>query len=245
MVKVTLNDLALSSTDLSGLISKNRFYDTAQNKIREKISEMTKAKHNISFTYRESLRGMMASLNDIGYIAEDGSFVDISVFHGNAERAIAKIKDESNIILPVMSVTQSTSQNDDARRRYESVLVNNSYFDKDKNRYVRVLSLSPRPVNLNYQINVWAKYRHNLDQICEQIRLKFNPVMNVPTPYSTIAKAYLDLENDVGSAVVGDKQDRVLRKSFDIRLETYIPNPKFRVTSTGEIEEIIIDAEVQ
>ena len=76
-----------------------------------------------------------------------------------------------------------------------------------------------------------------MDQILEQVRLKFNPEMNVPTKFSTLAKAFIEKENAVGEDSAGDKEDRVIRKSFDIVLKTYVPNPKFLVTSTGKIEE--------
>jgi len=77
----------------------------------------------------------------------------------------------------------------------------------------------------------------DMDQVLEQIRLKFNPEMNVSTQTSTIAKAYLDTEEDIGSITAGDKEDRIIKKTFNVVFRTYVPNPKFMVTSTGKIEE--------
>ena len=37
-----------------------------------------------------------------------------------------------------------------------------------------------------------------------------------------------------------DKDDRIIKKTMNIVLRTYIPSPKFLVTSTGEIEEFKI-----
>jgi hypothetical protein len=138
-------------------------------------------------------------------------------------------------------VSQTISNNDDERRRYESVLVHEKFFDKEKHRAVRVLSLSPRPVNISYQVNVYTKYMADMDQILEQIRLKFNPEMNVPTEYSTLAKAFLESEEAAGSMTANDKEDRVIKKTLNVVLRTYIPSPKFLVTSTGEIEEFNIE----
>jgi hypothetical protein len=81
----------------------------------------------------------------------------------------------------------------------------------------------------------------DMDQILEQVRLKFNPEMNVPTEYSTLAKAFLQSEEAVGSMTASDKEDRVIKKTMNIVLRTYIPSPKFLVTSTGEIEEFKIE----
>jgi len=212
-----------------------------QNNIRKAIFKMTQAKHNVSFIYREALRAMIASFNDVGYFDSEDKFREIKSIHGNAERAVAKIKQENNIILPIISVAQTVSANDDARRRYESVLVHEKYWDDEKKRAIRVLSLAPRAVNINYQVNVWCKYMADMDQILEQIRLKFNPEMNVPTEFSTIAKAFLESEEDIGSIQAGDKEDRIIKKALNIVFRTYIPNPKFLVTSTGEITEFKID----
>ncbi len=236
------NASALNTTwDGSSLESRSRRWPTREGDVRAKIFKMTQAKSNISFIYKESLRSMIASFNDIGYFNSEDDFVEIKCIHGNAERAIAKLKQENNIILPIISVSQTISNNDDERRRYESVLVHEKFFDKEKHRAVRVLSLSPRPVNISYQVNVYTKYMADMDQILEQIRLKFNPEMNVPTEYSTLAKAFLESEEAAGSMTANDKEDRVIKKTLNVVLRTYIPSPKFLVTSTGEIEEFNIE----
>jgi len=231
------NSGLLTTWDASAYESKNNRWDTREGDIRKKIYKMTQAKNNISFVYRESLRSMIASFNDVGYIDSEEKFNSIMCIHANAERAVAKLKQENNIILPIISIGQTTSDNDVARQKTESLLVNESYWDAEKNRAFRVLSLAPRAVNVKYQLNIWTKYMSDMDQILEQIRLKFNPEMQVPTEFSTLAKAYLDSEDDVGQVAVADKADRVLKKTLNIVLRTYIPSPKFLYSSTGKIEE--------
>ena len=218
-------------------ISRSTRWDTREGDVRARIFKMTRARDNISFIYRESLRGVIASFNDIGYIDSEEKFNNIKIIHANAERAIAKLKQENNIVLPIISVSQTVSDNDDSRRRNESVLVHEKYWDAEKNRAFRILSLAPRAVNIRYKVNIWCKYMADMDQILEQFRLKFNPEMEVPTKFSTIAKASIESEEDTGSVIAGDKEDRLIRKTLNIVLRTYIPNPKFLVTSTGKIEE--------
>ena len=104
--------------------------------VRAKLFKMTQAKSNISFIYRESLRSMIAAFNDVGHFNSEDEFVNIKCIHGNAERAIAKLKQENSIILPMISVSQTISENDDERRRYESVLVHEKYWDEEKHRAV-------------------------------------------------------------------------------------------------------------
>lgn len=227
--------------EASSVKSRSDTYPTREGDIRKKLYKMTQAKTNISFVYRESLRSMIASFNDIGHFNSEDKFINIKCIHGNAERAIAKLKQENSIILPMLSIAQTTSNNDDERRRYESILVHEKYWDEEKHRAVRILSFAPRPVNVSYQLNIWCKYMADMDQILEQVRLKFNPEMDVPTLYSTLAKAFIESEEDAGSATANDKDDRVIKKTINITLRTYIPSPKFLVTSTGEIEEFNIE----
>lgn len=239
--KYTDNNGLNVTWEASSVQSRSDKYPTRETDIRAKLFKMTQAKTNISFIYRESLRSMIASFNDVGHFNSEDKFVDIKCIHGNAERAIAKLKQENSIILPMISIAQTISDNDDERRRYESVLVHEKYWDEEKHRAIRILSLSPRPVNINYQVNIWCKYMADMDQILEQVRLKFNPEMNVPTKYSTLAKAFITSEEAVGSMTANDKDDRVIKKTINVTLRTYIPSPKFLVTSTGEIEEFNIE----
>jgi hypothetical protein len=226
----------------SDYTSRNRRYNTRESNIRKEIYKMTQSRTNISHVYKESLRGMIASFNDVGYIDSEEKFQNVKCIHANAERAVAKLKQENNIILPILSISQTVSQNDEFRRRNESVLVNETWWDADKNRAFRMVSLAPRPVNVVYQLNIWTKYMADMDQILEQVRLKFNPEMQVPNPHSTIVKAFIDNENDVGVVTASDKEDRVLQKSLDIILRTYIPSPKFLLTSSGKITEFNIES---
>ena len=234
---VTMPETVLTTWDASAFTSRNDRWDTREGDVRKEIYKMTKARSNVSFVYKESLRSMITSFNDVGYISSEDKWTDIKCIHANAERAVAKLKQENNIILPVLSIGQTVSDNDTERQKTESLLVNEKYWDKEKNRAIRILSLAPRAVNVRYQLNIWAKYMADMDQILEQIRLKFNPEMQVPTEFSTLAKAFLESEEEVGQVTVSDKEDRILKKTMNIVLRTYIPSPKFLYTSTGKIEE--------
>jgi len=235
------NELFSTAAQIDDTSSLSYKWGTRELDIRKKIFTMTESQMNISFIYRELLRSMIASFNDVGYIDSEEEFNDIKCIHANAERTIAKLKQQNNIILPILSVAQTTTDNDAARNRYESLLVHEKYWDADKNRAVRVLSMSPRAVNIRYQLNIWSKYMSDMDQILEQIRLKLNPEMNVPTHFGTLTKAFIEAENEIGNVQAADKEDRVLKKSIDIVIRTYIPNPKFLVTSTGAIEKFLVD----
>ena len=69
--------------------------------------------------------------------------------------------------------------------------------------------------------------------------MKFNPSFDVQTPFTNSLKVFLDDESNNNNITVGDREDRLLRKSFSITTELYIPSPRFKVTSTGRIEKIV------
>ena len=50
-------------------------------------------------------------------------------------------------------------------------------------------------------------------------------------------KVFLESESDIGTVSVQDSQDRVLQKTISVSLETYVENPKFAITNTGQIKE--------
>lgn len=222
-------------------ISRSKRWNTREGRIRKKIFKMTQAQNSISYVYKELLRAMIVAFTDVGYINSEDKFVTMKCIHANAERAVAKLNQENNIILPILSISQTTSDNDDTRRRYESVLVHEKTWNYEKNRAFRVLSLAPRAINIKYQLNIWTKYLADMDQILEQVRIKFNPEMEVPTKFSTLTKAFVVSEDDTGTLTAGDKKDRVLQRNLNITVRTYVPNPKFLVTSTGKIERFITE----
>lgn len=211
--------------------------------ILEQVLKNSKNDKVISEVYKKILSNLIGKFSSLVYINDQDEVTSIPCWHGNAERVIAKIKQESNIVLPVLSVYRDRDELDEDRRRMDSMLVHETYFDKVKNRAVRVVSLAPAPTNITYKLSVWTKYTQDMDHVCEQIRRLFNPNILVSTIHNTQAVAFLEEEASSSEAVVSDGQDRILKRSFVISLETYIPNPKFLITNTGVIESI--NTEVQ
>ncbi len=211
---------------------------------RNKIRERTLQKNNIPFFYRESLRFLIGKLDTLKYINSENEIIGIKCIHANPERTIGKLKQENNIILPILSINQDASQNADNRRRTSTNIVSESWWSDEKKRAFRVLSIAPRAVDIEYGINIWAKYKNNLDQIVEQIRLMFNPQLVIQNSYTNTALAFLDQEIDNSTLETSDRQERIIRRSFKIKVEAYIPNPKFLITSTGEIEEFNLDTTI-
>ncbi len=210
--------------------------------IQQRIVKMTEAKllPRIDNIYKESLRQMIATFGGLYYIDGNGNRVKVNCTHGNSERIAGRLRTDDNIVLPFVTVSEVDSARDAKRERYSPMLMHDVHWDNRKRRATRVLSLAPRAVNITYEINIWCKYKADLDMLRSGVFSMFNPELVIPTNYCKDTRAFLERERAVGSVIAADTKDRVLQKTMEIRLETYIPSPKFLFTNTGEIEEISI-----
>ncbi len=212
--------------------------------IKSILEETVEQQDNISFIYRETLRAVRQIFSGIKYITAENSVLDVLCIHGNPERTIAKLKQDNNIVLPVISVVQTSTEEDENRRRPRQMILNSKVWSESRQRAFRVFGLAPKAVNILYDVNVWSKYKSDLDQISEQMQLKFHPSINVVTSYNKETKGFLVQETDQSSVDVGDKEDRILRRSYSFKVQTYIPSPQFLLTSTGKIEQFNTEAEL-
>jgi len=205
-------------------------------KLRNRIIELTDAQPTeVNNVYKESLRALLSEMSNLYYLDGNGNDVKCKCIYGNPERLASTLYTDNTLILPMVSVVETSTENDDRRRRYSKVIVNETYWDPNKKRATRTLSVAPRPVTLTYEVSLWSKYKYDLDMLRSSIYSLFSPEVNLRTKFSDYGKAYIVSEQDVGNTQASDTEDRLLRKSITISLQTYIPSPKFMVTNTGEI----------
>ena len=210
---------------------RNQVIDLTTNKVRPVVDNL----------YKESLRAMLHLMGDIYYIDGNSNKVKIRCTHGNPERLASRLVADNTMELPLLSVTEVSTSNSDERRRHNHILISEKEWDPKTRRAIRVVSLAPRPVNITYEINIWTKYKSDMDMIRSSIFSMFNPDVEVRTKYSDYSRAFLVEERDLGSLTANDAEDRIIQKSITISLETYIPSPKFRITSTGEISDFLYE----
>ena len=215
---------------------------TANDKLRGYLTEATKKSTLPVKVYKETLRSLIHEFGSLGYINGDGNFTTVKCFHANPERAVAKLYQENNLILPVITVGQAKIEDDTNRRRYRPIILASTYYNKDTEKAERVISFMDKPVNISYTVSLWTKYMEDLDQLSEQVRLNFNPSLSFVTPFSENTKAFLSSESSESNLSTSDREDRLIRKNFTILVESYIPSPKFRYTNTGKIEELGVGA---
>lgn len=191
--------------------------------------------------YKEIVRYLINQFNNLPYLNHELETILAKCRYGNPERTIAKFKEDDNMILPLITISQNSIVESEERRRLSSLIMHTTYWDEEKQRAERIISLCDRPVTIQYNINIWAKYMEDMDQLAQQIRLRFNPSLQLSTKFSEDSKVFLVSETNNYSLQVGDREDRIIKKSLVASVETYIRNPKYKITSTGEIEEFNLE----
>jgi hypothetical protein len=191
--------------------------------------------------YKEVLRSLLSQLN-LYYVDSRSESSKIKIHHGRQDRAVAKMFQENNIILPYASIFQFNVSNDGFKRKTGSIILEKKVWNDEARKAERVISIADVPVKVTYQLGIWTRYISDMDQISALVRNKFNPDLKLKTPFSDNLVAFLSEETDTSVVEVSDKEDRLIRKTFLIDTEFYIPSPQFKVTSTGRIEKFIIDA---
>ncbi len=211
---------------------------------RQKIQELElKAPPEKSNFYREYTKFLIEKMKTVQYLDSEAKAQDVNVFFANPERAIAKMKEDRNFKLPLISVSIDDIDEDIDRRKTASNLEISTVWDVKKQRATRIISKASKPINISFTINVWSKYIEDINQIIESIMLMFNPSLDFKTVDSTNTKAFIQQITDNSTMSTGDQKDRVVRKMVIVTAEAYLTNPKYLITSTGEIERMGVDFE--
>ena len=191
---------------------------------------------------RDFYRNYTKSLIDrlaVDILDAQDSRIKVPVMYANPERAIAKVKEDRNLKLPLISVAIGDIEENIKARKPDLHLSHYKFFDVDKQRAFRVIKKASKAVSLQYQVTFWTKYTEDMNQIIEAIQMLFMPSLALPTPHEKENKAFLLDILDMSSVQASDKQDRTLRKRATIRVEGYIPGREYLYSNTGRIKEFI------
>lgn len=213
--------------------------------LKSKLLELSKSTPVLSSIKRETLKALISIFSQFSYLNSEEEVIKIKSVYGNPERAISRLKAEDNLILPIISVTSVKGEESKERQRYTPVMQTQKIWNEETLRAIRIVSLSPKPVNLIYDINIWSQYNYHIDQLTAQIRSLFNPALTLHTPTLIDTQVFLVEESDESLQSPGDGIDRLLIKKFIISVETYIPNPVYMLTSSGKIQEIVGEIETR
>jgi len=211
---------------------------------RKKIQELElKSPVDKNNFYREHTDFLLKKMGTVQILDSENKVVEPSVFFANPERAIAKMKEDRNLTLPVITVAIGDIDEDLDRRRSNFNLDIETVWNPKNRIASRVVSTVSKAVNITFTINIWAKYVEDINQIVENILLMFNPSLDITTSRSNNSKAFIAQVTDNSVITVADKADRVVRKLIVVSVESYLPNKKYLVTSNGSLKLIGLDFE--
>jgi len=218
------------------------------------VNDMADPNRNVVYRYSKAIRGcdeaMVDLFNNIVVLDEDGKAHKVPIIWGTQERAVAWMlqdntkKDGSLVVerirLPMMAIYSSGMEFDQTRYTYHKALdYLRDYSDKPgmyaKERYEKdtVFGMTKGlPINKTYTLMVWTMYMEDVDQIIEQIVLKFSPVAYIRVRgirWETVVS--LDsIANNVDYEP-GDQNQRVIKYEFNLTARAYIPQPMVRKKS--------------
>jgi hypothetical protein len=221
--------------------------------IVEDIKSPTK---NVVYRYSKSIRGcdeaMVDLFNNVSVIDEDGKAHKVPIIWGTQERAVTWIlqdnvrKDGSLVVdrirLPMMSIYGSGTDFDQERYTYHRAIDYLRELDpnrkpgftiKEKYEKDTVFGVARGiPINKSYTLLVWTMYMEDMDQILEQIFLKFSPIAYISVRgvrWETTVS--LDSVANNIDYEPGDQNQRVIKYEINLTAKTYIPQPIVRKKS--------------
>lgn len=195
--------------------------------------------------YRKTSRELLNIFSDAQIIGSDNEIQPVTVSYANYERAIAMLFKTRNLTLPQMTLAISDTVEDLERRKPNTDIEFWTIRDKKSMRYTRVAAMSPKAVKVSYQLNLWARYVEDMNQLIEYVMNKFRPHLRVETDFLTNAPAFITAISDNSTLTVPDREDRIIKKTVTFEVETWMPTRKYMIQSNGAIREMRYDVELK
>lgn len=205
---------------------------------------------NTIYRYSKSLRGtdeaVMDLFKDIVVLDEDGKAHRVPIIWGSQEKAVAAIvqdnvrKDNSLVVdrirLPILAIHSQDYQFNQGRYVYHQALdyargINGSQKPgrTGKERYDRdtIFGVSRGiPIDVTYSLYAWTMYIEDMNQILEQIILKFSPVAYIKVR-GIVWEIQVKLDSIANNLEIepGNQAVRVIKFQFSLTAESFIPQP--------------------
>lgn len=205
-------------------------------------------KRNTIYRYSKALRGCDEAVMDLFrnciILDDQGVAHPVPIIWATQERAVAAVvqenvrKDTSLVVdrvnLPMMSIYSSSLAFNANRYTYHNAL---NYFrdqsgrpgllTREKREFDTVFGLARGiPVDVGYTLTIWTYFVEDMNQIIEQILLKFSQVAYIRiqgVQWESIVK--LDsIANNIDMEP-GNTANRVVKYQITMTAETYVPQP--------------------
>ena len=212
--------------------------------IKKKIFELERDHFVTPSFFREYSKVLLNAFHDLRILDGEGKLREVPIWYGNAERAIAKIFEGRNLNLPAVTLTIQTIDEDTDRRRPDFNIEFRTVYDEERRLAQRFAWTAPKAVTLTYNVNLWSKYVEDMNQLVEYIQLKFRPHYRVQTKFNDYTPAFLGAISDNSAYEAPDTEERVLKKSASITLDTYVPSRQYLLAANGDIELFNFDVSI-
>lgn len=204
------------------------------------------------YRYSKALRGcdeaVMDMFRDLVVIDEQGKAHNVPIIWGTQEKAVAAIiqenvrKDNSLVVdrvkLPMLAIHSSGESFDQSRYVYHKAVdylrddLGRPGFAIREKRHDRdtVFGVARGiPINKEYTLYAWSLYREDMNQIVEQVILKFSPIayIRVRGVSWEIGVKLDQIANNI-EVDPGDQAINVYKYQFSMTAETYVPQPIIR-----------------
>lgn len=209
---------------------------------------------DVLYRYSRALRGANEAMYDlfsnIKVYDLDGKAHQVPILWASQEKAVAAVlqdnvrKDNSLVVdrirLPILAVWASNYTLNQTRYTYHKAMSLMPWLDPlgeagfhQQEKYERDTFFGVTrgvPVDISYTLYSWSLYQTDMEQILEQVLLKFSPVA-----YLRIRGVYWDIIVTMDSQAnnldvePGDNKLRVLKYQFSMTAKSYIPQPITRI----------------
>jgi len=215
------------------------------------------------YRYSRALRGANEAMYDLFRnikVADlDGKIHQVPILWASQEKAVAAVlqdnvrRDNSLVVdrirLPILAVWANNYNMNQQRFTYQKALSLLKWLDPlgeagftQQEKYERDTLFGVTrgiPVDISYTLYCWSLYQTDMDQILEQVMLKFSPVA-----YLRIRGVWWEVIVTMDSQAnnldiePGDNKLRVIKYQFNMTARSYIPQPITRIKIPDEIASL-------
>jgi hypothetical protein len=214
--------------------------------------------------YSKAKRGadeaVMDLFRDLVVIDEQGTAHPVPIIWATQERAVAAIvqenvrKDDSTVIdrirLPMLAIYDSDFSINQERYIYHQAVDYLRGADgkpgitrREKYERDTIFGVTRGiPVDIGYTLFAWTLYKEDMNQIVEQIVLKFSPIAYIKVQgvyWETIVKLESIANNE--NVEPGGSNLRVIKWQFNLKAETFIPQPIIRKKAVLKTRVDVVD----
>ncbi len=217
------------------------------------INDLDAPDRETVFRYSRALRGaneaMLDLFRNIKVLDEDGGAHVVRTQWASQEKAVAALlqdnyrKDPTAVVdrirLPMLALYASGHALDMRRFTYQrnvswlpwlDCALRNGFVQQEKAERDTIFGVTRGlPVDISYTLYAWTLYQEDMDQILEQVMLRFSPVayLNIRGVWWEVIVTMDGMENNLNPEV-GDKKQRVLKYQFRMTAKSYLPQPIIR-----------------